>query len=349
MFEEEVYLYLRMAMEVMEKPVFLPPRKRGSKSSKSSNENLQVLGPGCIANYSPKNSTKLDHRANRKLHLQPASSECLTEFSNLKGQIKKSSSPSKKSTTYHHPSKAYNGRSDESDLNSDASDHVHINDSDGAEAELANEKSVLNSCSVSSIGFCGGSFVTMVGTVKRGRKKGQTMDMKVQMSREELDELEHSIISHQLEDDDRCFFGYRKGPHVLTMSVILVPFVLCLSAGYSFYMGTMTWYNILVYFSEKKPIFQKMFACPLLIISYPFLITVLTVGLGIYAAIVQISWHYDNWKREIQDWEKGFYGWLCGVLDLEDCSPYEVVILTEVLPPSEEAKQQKQQIADTAL
>lgn len=326
----------------MEKPVFLPPRKRGSKSSRSSNENLQMLGTG----YSPKNCTKIDHRANRKLHLQ--SSECLTEFSNLKGQaLQKLNSPGKKSSAYHHPSRAY--RSDESDLNSDVSDHIHINDSDGADAELANEKSVLNSCSVSSIGSCGGSFVTMMGTVKRGKKKGQTMDMKVQMSREELDELEHSIISHQLEDDDRCFFGYKKGPHVFIMSLILVPFVLCLSAGYSFYMGTMTWYNILVYFSEKRPIFQKIFVCPLLIISYPFLITLLTIGLGIYAAIVQISWHYDNWKREIPDWEKGFYGWLCGVLNLEDCSPYEVVILTEVLPPSEEAKQQKQQIADTAL
>lgn len=331
----------------MEKPVFLPPRKRGSKSSKSSNENLQMLSSGCVTNYSPKNSTKLDPRANRKLHLQP---ESLTEFSNLKGQsFSKSCSPGKKSITYQHPSKAYNGRSDESDLNSDVSDHVHINDSDGAEAELANEKSVLNSCSVSSIGSCGGSFVTMVGTVKRGRKKGQIMDMKVQMSREELDELEHSIISHQLEDDDRCFFGCRKGPHVLTLSLVLVPFIFCLSAGYSFYMGTMTWYNILVYFSEKKPIFQKMFVCPLLIISYPFLITILTVGLGMYAAIVQISWHYDNWKREVPDWEKGFYGWLCGALDLEDCSPYEVVILTEVLPPTDDVKQQKQQIADTAL
>lgn len=341
--------FFRMAMEVMEKPVFLPPRKRGSKSSKSSSENLQMLGSGSMSCYSPKNCTKVDHRANRKLHLQPGASDCLTELSSLKGQsFQKSCSPKKKST-YHYPAKSYNGRSDESDLNSDASDHAHISDGDGAEAELANEKSVLNSCSVSSIGSCGGSFVTMVGTVKRGKKKGQTMDMKVQMSREELDELEHSIISHQMDDDDRCFFGYKKGPHVLTMSVILVPFVLCLSAGYSFYMGTMTWYNILVYFSEKKPIFHRMFACPLLIISYPFLITVLTIGLGIYAAIVQMSWHYDNWKREIQDWEKGFYGWLCGVLDLEDCAPYEVVILTEVLPPNEEAKQQKQQIADTAL
>ncbi|GFY38536.1 transmembrane protein 169 [Trichonephila inaurata madagascariensis] len=341
-------------MEIADKPVFVPPRKRGSKSStKSSNESLQMLGTVSGNNSSPQNCSKIDHRANRKLH-QPVAHELAKDRTSVKmqssSQIYKPGSPGRRSITYQTPSsKPANGKSDESDLNSDVSDCIHINDSGYADIELANERSALNSRSVSSIGSCGGSFVTMTGTVKRGRKKGQTMDMKVQMSREELDELEHSILSQQIEDDDRCFFGVRKGPHVLTLSLILVPVVLILSAAYSFYMGTMTWYNILVYFSEKKTIFHKLCISPLLIISYPFLITLSTVGLGIYAAVVQVSWHFDNWRREIQDWEKGFYGWLCGVVHLEDCSPYEVVILTEVLPPSEETKQAKQHLEDTAL
>ncbi|KFM72328.1 Transmembrane protein 169, partial [Stegodyphus mimosarum] len=254
-------------MEVLDKPVFVPPRKRGSKSSsRSSNESLQMLGMGSVNNSSSQSCTKIDHRANRKLH-QPVPPEQVKERPNVKinsnSQIHKAGSPGKRSLTYHNQStKTNNGRSDESDLNSDVSDCVHINDSGYAEIELSNERSALNSRSVSSIGSCAGSFVTMTGTVKRGRKKGQTMDMKVQMSREELDELEHSIMSQQIEDDDRCFFGLRKGPHILTLSLILVPFVMILSAAYSFYMGTMTWYNILVYFSEKKTIFHKIFVSP---------------------------------------------------------------------------------------
>ncbi|KAG8184977.1 hypothetical protein JTE90_013847 [Oedothorax gibbosus] len=341
-------------MENAEKPVFVPPRKRGSKSSsRSSNESLQMLGS--VSGSSSPKASKIDPRANRKLHHQSTGLEVNKDKTNAKLQpslqIQKSGSPSRKSISYHAQNlRVINGKSDDSDLNSEVSDCVHINDSGYAEIELSNERSALNSRSVSSIGSCGGgSFVTMTGTVKRGRKKGQTMDMKVEMSREELDELEQSILSQQIEDDDRCFFGVRKGPHVLSLSLILVPIVLLLSSGYSFYMGTMTWYNILVYFSEKKTIFHKIFISPFLIISYPFLITLSTVGLGIYAAIVQISWHFDNWRREIQDWEKGFYGWLCGILNLEDCSPYEVVILTEVLPQSAEEKQGKQYLEDTPL
>uniref|UniRef100_A0A2L2Y6Y7 Transmembrane protein 169 n=1 Tax=Parasteatoda tepidariorum TaxID=114398 RepID=A0A2L2Y6Y7_PARTP len=337
-------------MDIVDKPVFVPPRKRGSKSSsRSSNESLQMLGT--TNNCSPQACPKFDPRANRKLH-QPHPSEHARERPTIKvhndSQGLKLASPRLKSITYQKQSLKACNKSDESDLNSDISDCVHINDSGYAEMELSNERSALNSRSVSSIGSCGGSFVTMTGTVKRGRKKGQTLDMKVQMSREELDEIEHTILSQNIEDDDSCFCGLRKGLHVLALSIILVPLVLLLSAGYSFYMGTMTWYNILIYFSEKKTIFHKIFISPLLIITYPFLITLFTIGLGIYSAIVQISWHFDSWKQEIQDLEKGFYGWLCGVMDLEDCAPYEVVILTEVLP-AENDKQSRQQMADTAL
>lgn len=340
-------------MEVTEKPVFVPPRKRGSKSSsKSSNESLQTLGIGTAPVSSPQSHAKVDHRANRKLNQQSLSCDQGKERVNIKIHpssisSQKQVSPGRHSITYQS---THIHKSEESvDHNSDISDCAHVNDSN-TEVELSNERSALNSHSVSSIGSCGtGSYVTMTGTVKRGRKKGQTMDMKVQMSREELDELEHSIISHQMEDESRCFFGARKGPHVLILSFILIPFVFLLSSGYSFYMGTMTWYNMLVFFSENKNILHKIFFSPLLIICYPFLIAVSTIGLGAYAAVVQVSWHFDGWRREIQDWEKGFYGWLCCILHLEDCAPYEVVILTEVLPSNDAEKCKKSYIADTAL
>jgi len=56
-----------------------------------------------------------------------------------------------------------------------------------------------------------------------------------------------------------------------------------------------------------------------------------------YAAIIQISWHYDRWITEVQDLEKGFFGWLCASLQLSDCAPYEVVILNDI-PVDKEKK-----------
>lgn len=200
------------------------------------------------------------------------------------------------------------------------------NGSTDGELSSVNERSSLkSSCDK------GDHYVTMTGTIKRGKKKGTTMDMKVNISREELDEIESSIKDHKAnDDDDDCFFSASKGPHVLVMSLALVPIVFVVSAANSFYMGTMTWYNILVVLSEKRSIFHKVFISPFWIIFYPFLILPAVMGLGVYAAFAQISWGYDRWRRAIPDWEKGFYGWLCCILHMEECSPYEVVVLTDV-------------------
>lgn len=40
-------------------------------------------------------------------------------------------------------------------------------------------------------------------------------------------------------------------------------------------------------------------------------------------------WFLPNWKDEVSSLEKGFYGWLCTKLNLEDCSPYLVVELVD--------------------
>ncbi|KAK7790070.1 hypothetical protein R5R35_012994 [Gryllus longicercus] len=91
--------------------------------------------------------------------------------------------------------------------------------------------------------------LTMTGTIKRGKKAGQSVDVRLNMSREELEVLEAAIAA-------------KKG-------------------------------------------------------------------------LVQISWFFESWYKEMTDLEKGFYGWLCAALKHEDCSPYEVVVLTEIQGPGD--------------
>lgn len=91
------------------------------------------------------------------------------------------------------------------------------------------------------------------------------------------------------------------------------------------------------YFNEEKSYLHKLFMSPILVLSYPIGIIVCTIGLGLYSGIAQISLQFNSWLNEVADIEKGFYGWLCSFLHLSDCSPYEVVILTDIRPAVEEA------------
>uniref|UniRef100_A0A8W7PUL5 Transmembrane protein 169 n=1 Tax=Anopheles coluzzii TaxID=1518534 RepID=A0A8W7PUL5_ANOCL len=124
----------------------------------------------------------------------------------------------------------------------------------------------------------------------------------------------------------------RTGVHILLLSLVCLPFVTLTTGIYSFYMGTVTWYNMFTYFNEERSYCHKLLMSPLLILAYPLGIVLCTVGLALYAGIRQISFHFRAWLNEIADIEKGFYGWLCSFLHLSDCSPYEVVILTDICP-----------------
>lgn len=175
--------------------------------------------------------------------------------------------------------------------------------------------------------------LTMTGTIKRGKKAGQSVDVRLNMSREELEVLEAVIAAKRRNSTSPSSWftcGPRKGPHITMWTALCLPFAVAVSGIYSFYLGTITWYNVFTYYTEEKPILCRILVSPFLILLYPFLIVIFTVGLGLYAGIVQISWFLDSWYKEITDLEKGFYGWLCAALKHEDCSPYEVVVLTEI-------------------
>lgn len=178
------------------------------------------------------------------------------------------------------------------------------------------------------------NYLTMTGTIKRGKKKGQCLDVQLNISRDELEKINSTALMMQQEHDNSkkscCVCSLTSGMHILLLSLISLPFVVVITSIYAFYMGTITWYNMFTYFNEEKTYLHKLVMSPLLVIAYPIGILLCTIGLAIYSGIVQISTRFVKWSNEIADIEKGFYGWLCNFLHLSDCSPYEVIILTDL-------------------
>lgn len=179
------------------------------------------------------------------------------------------------------------------------------------------------------------NYLTMTGTIKRGKKLGQEFNVQLNISRDELEKINSFAVKKTEEQKQGacCVCKLGVGFHVLCWSLFCFPFVVIISSVYSFYIGTLTWYNLFTFFSQEKTILHRIFVTPFLIIAYPITILLFTLGLGLYGGFKQISLRFHVWFNEVCDLEKGFYGWLCGVLRVSDCSPYEVVILTEIRDP----------------
>lgn len=175
------------------------------------------------------------------------------------------------------------------------------------------------------------SYLTMTGTIKRGKKKGQSFDLQLNISRDELEKINAVAMKREAKANSKCCkCSFGNGLHIFIWSLICLPFVTLISSIYSFYIGTITWYNVFNYMHEEKSIIIRLLMSPILVAAYPIYIVVCSLGLGLYAGFVQLSFQFSTWCNEIADIEKGFYGWLCSILHLSDCSPYEVVILTDI-------------------
>ncbi|XP_056146008.1 transmembrane protein 169 [Lampris incognitus] len=178
-------------------------------------------------------------------------------------------------------------------------------------------------------------YVTLTGTITRGKKKGQMVDIHVTMTEKELRDLAKSKERLDAECEAgagstrSCSLGFCQGPHIVLWSLSCAPVVFVLSFITSFYYGTLTWYNVFLVYNEERTFWHKITVCPFLIIFYPMLIMPMALSLALYSAVVQVSWAFSEWWQSVRDLEKGFCGWACGKLGLEDCSPYSIVELLD--------------------
>ncbi|XP_028837154.1 transmembrane protein 169-like [Denticeps clupeoides] len=178
-------------------------------------------------------------------------------------------------------------------------------------------------------------YVTLTGTITRGKRKGQVVDIHVALTDKELRDLARSKERLNAECElapgtrASCELGFGQGPHVMLWSLSCVPVVFLLSFITFFYYGTLTWYNVFLVYNEERTFLHKITVCPVLILAYPMLIVSMSFAMGVYAAVTQLSWVFAEWWLAVCDLEKGFCGWACGKMGLEDCAPYSVVELLD--------------------
>ncbi|NXU48303.1 TM169 protein, partial [Turnix velox] len=195
-------------------------------------------------------------------------------------------------------------------------------------------------------------YVTLTGTITRGKKKGQMVDIHVTLTDKEMQELAKSKEPPKdLPEKKKCDVGLDRGPHIVLWTIICLPFIFVVSFVVSFYYGTITWYNIFLVYNEERTFWHKITFCPFLIIFYPIIIMVVSFSLGLYSAVAQVAWSFGYWWCAVRDMEKGFCGWLCGKLGLEDCSPYSIVELldSDNISSSVSGKRSAQGVETSAL
>lgn len=71
------------------------------------------------------------------------------------------------------------------------------------------------------------NYLTMTGTIKRGKLPEKSVDLQLSVTPDHLTKLEKRVHDKY---HDRCFCGIRRGPHVFFISLLSIPFMLVYSA-----------------------------------------------------------------------------------------------------------------------
>ena len=175
------------------------------------------------------------------------------------------------------------------------------------------------------------NYLTMTGTIKRGKHLPEkSLDIQLSVTPDHLTKLEKRVHDKY---HDRCFCGLRRGPHVFILSLLSIPFMLIYSTFQAFFLGSMTWYNIFLYYNEERTCCHKLLS-PLILLLYPIWIAPVTLGLGLFGGLRCISWYWDSWISELKNPDSGFMAWICTKLSLPDCAPYQVVLLSAEESPN---------------
>lgn len=170
----------------------------------------------------------------------------------------------------------------------------------------------------------------MTGTIKRGKLPEKSFDIQLSVTPDHLSKLEKRVHDKY---HDRCFCGLRRGPHVFLISLLTIPFMLLYSTIQAFFLGSMTWFNIFLYYNEERSCCHKLLS-PFVLLVYPLWIVPVTLGLGLYGGLRVVSWYWDSLVQELRDPDSGFMAWVCTKLSLPDCAPYQVVLLSAEESPN---------------
>lgn len=80
-------------------------------------------------------------------------------------------------------------------------------------------------------------------------------------------------------------------------------------------------------FYDEKSFLHRIIVCPILIFVFPVALVLTVLAISLFACVKQISWEFDRWKYDVCDLERGAYGKLCLKIGLQECCPYEIVIM----------------------
>ena len=108
--------------------------------------------------------------------------------------------------------------------------HIIVQDPNVQDPQNSTELTALSLTSLKS-----SNYLTMTGTIKRGKYPEKNIDLQLSVTPDHLSRLEKRMHDKYY---DKCFCGLRRGPHVFLISLLSIPFMLI----YSAFQGNLKYY-----------------------------------------------------------------------------------------------------------